>query len=739
MQRRLVAALTIASTAVAAVAFDPGTAPGAPGGRSSGHSTDAQQAGAGADGDRVLVELADEPLTTSSRTRPGRGSRIDFSSDTVRAERARLAARRNEFRSWLRQRAPRAQITGEFDLALNAVAVKLNGTSPDTLAQGPGVRSVAAQGLYRPSGHDDPDLGIIRAAEAWDRAGSAGAGAGAGAGVKVAVLDTGIDAGHPCFRPAPGTPDPTPNDPFTNAKVIVAKVFANKTVKERFTPEAVDSHGTHVAGTVACNLHTPAVVDGADIPYDISGVAPAALLGNYNVFPGTQSSARSEDILNALEAAYQDGMDVANLSLGGPAQGKLDLLTRAIDNLDLANMVVVVAAGNSGPGRGTVESPGSAARALTAGASTVPHFVGTSVVSASGATVARAAAGDFAVVEDPAGLTGQLHLVPAAASQSGLSTACQSLPAGSLEGDVAVVSRGGCTFSSKIRNAQVAGAAAVLVVNNVAGDPVSMGADGTPDQPTVPAYMVGRGDLASLSAADGSAVTIPSTLGYFATGNGDIMAGFSSQGPTDVDRRVKPDVVAPGVNVLSAVPANACDEPPCFAFFQGTSMATPHLAGSAAVVRAQHPQWSAAEVRSAIVNTAVRGVLRDYQGAQTIPLDVNVTGAGRQDLTNAVGAAVALDPVSVSFGTVPAGSAQVLTRTVTVTALTAGTYGLGSTAPGVSVSPTTVRLGAGESATITLTFSSPRRAPAGERQGWLDITDGDGAPVAHAAVYALVK
>ena len=90
----------------------------------------------------------------------------------------------------------------------------------------------------------------------------------------------------------------------------------------------MQDHGTHVAGTVACNFGTTAVVEGVTIPHTISGVAPAALLGNYNVFPGTIEDARSEDILNALDAAYADGMDVANMSLGGDAHGVQDLLTK---------------------------------------------------------------------------------------------------------------------------------------------------------------------------------------------------------------------------------------------------------------------------------------------------------------------------------------------------------------------------------------------------------------------------
>ena len=115
--------------------------------------------------------------------------------------------------------------------------------------------------------------------------------------------------------------------------------------------------------------------------YDPSGVAPRALLGNYNVFPGDDADARSEDIVDALEEAYEDGFEVANMSLGGDSQGNNDLLAMATDNLDRANMVVAVAAGNSGPGFSTIESPGKAARALTAGASTVGHFIAAPVTS----------------------------------------------------------------------------------------------------------------------------------------------------------------------------------------------------------------------------------------------------------------------------------------------------------------------------------------------------------------------
>ena len=189
--------------------------------------------GAGAatvDTGSALVLLNGEPLATYEKTRPARGKKVDFSSSTVRAYRAELSALRNDFKRWLRANAPGARVNGEYDIALNAVSVELNGTQLGTLRSAPMVTAAEYQGLYRPAAHDDPDLELVHALEAWSAAGGE---ANAGAGVKVAIVDTGIDA------------------------------------------SAVDSHGTHVAGTIACNVDTPAVIDGVDIPYDVSGVAAA--------------------------------------------------------------------------------------------------------------------------------------------------------------------------------------------------------------------------------------------------------------------------------------------------------------------------------------------------------------------------------------------------------------------------------------------------------------------------------
>jgi subtilisin family serine protease len=689
------------------------------------------------DASRALVILNGDPLSTYVRTKPAKGRKIDFASNTTKSYRAQLSALRNDYKNWLQANYPKAKITGNFDISLNAVTVELNGAPLAGIAASPLVKQAQYEGIYHKL-NTVADLTLVRAPAIT---GSAG-GKDAGAGIKVAIIDSGIDAKHPCFADAGYPAQKQLGDPkLTNNKVIVAKVFNNKAGSRGYTAEAINDHGTHVAGTVACNFGTPAKVDGADIPDPISGVAPKALLGNYNIFPDQVEDARSEDILNALDAAYADGFDIANMSLGGNAHGIQDLLTMAVDNLDQANMVVAVASGNSGPGVRTVESPGSAERALTAGASSVGQQM-YFIVTVGGSTY-QTLKGDFGSA--PAGgLTAPLKVLLDPASEfGGLSAACDALPAGSLAGKIALLSRGICDFTVKLQNVQDAGGLAALVVDRADGGPIVMGQNDNPVQPTIPGYMAALSERDALMASDGQSTTFPDIPTYiYAPSGDDLIADFTSEGPTDVDFRAKPDLVAPGVNVLSSVPANACATPPCFAFMNGTSMATPHLAGTAAVLRAQHPDWSAADIRSAIVNTARRNVVHDLDGVAIA--DVNIVGAGRLDVQNALEATIALDPASVNFNAVPSGSGQSRTVSMTVrnisTAAKALSFAVVDGGAGVtySVSPASANLAAGESTVLTVTMTAGKGAPLGGQQAFL-VVNSSGSEVAHAALFTQVK
>jgi minor extracellular serine protease Vpr len=738
----LTSAVAASLLVIPAASADPG---------GGGHQADSTTTRSDVDTARAIVQLTLAPVTTAAATQPAAGKKVNLNNSRTKNYRAKLAAQRNAFKKWLRANAPKVKVTGEFDLTLNAVAVKLNGTPIATLRKAPMAADVQYEGIYRPTADEpQPDLTQINAYTAWANVGGVDE---AGAGVKVGVVDSGIDVSHPCFDDAGYTSQTELGDKnFTNYKVIVAKVFNMKAKSRGYTAEAIDSHGTHVAGTIACNANTPVSMPPYVIPFSLSGVAPKALLGNYNVFPGDVADARSEDILNALDAAYADGMDVINMSLGGPFAGFQDLLTKAVDNLDMADVVVAVSAGNEGPGHYTVGSPGSAARALTAGATDTG--MGTATTFTLGGTGYDAVPGDFGIPDSD--LTAPVAILTTGTTNavSGYSEVCTATDAalvGDLTDKIAILGRGTCDFSTKIRYVEKAGAVGAIVVDRVLDSaPFIMGTGESPDgiQPTIPAYMISANNGIAIRetspSLDGEDGTMGVPVYEYDAERANSQADFSSQGPTDVDFRVKPDVMAPGANVLSSIPSAYCDEAPCFAFFSGTSMASPHLAGTAAVVRGDHGDWTAEQVRSAIVNTAQQDVVTKYDDFAEKEYDVNVVGAGLEDVDAALGAQAALGPVSVSFGAVPSGSGQTRTAELTVTNLAGSqkefTLEVGAGSDGVtfSVAPSSVTLKSGGSTTVVVTMKATKRAEPGDHQAFLTVSSG-GAEVAHAAVYTFVK
>jgi subtilisin family serine protease len=468
----------------------------------------------------------------------------------------------------------------------------------------------------------------------------------------------------------------------------------------------------------------------------MSGMAPGAFLGNYNVFPGNVLNARSEDILNAVDAAVADGMDVLNLSLGGSYHGNNDLLAIGLDNAVDAGLSVAVAAGNSGPGPNTVESPGRARKVITVAASTNQHFVGQPFTyPAGGGTTIGAAVGDFAPLPATSFNLFDTH-----------SDGCTSVDPGA-SGDVAIIDRGVCSFSQKVANAKAAGAIGVLIINNVAGDPIAMARTAGFDD-NLPAVMIGASDGAALRAANPPNASATAMFQEFVTANKDILASFSSQGPTNVDLAIKPDVTSVGVNVLSSItcvgkPAGCPGDGSGWAFFSGTSMSTPHIAGSAAVLKNLHPTWSPAQIKSELVNRADLVIKDSITGTH----DVGPTaqGAGRENLGVAADGTTWMDPVSASFGKITAGrpvslnitltnpTASDQTYAVTVTKFTPSTFG--GTVPSVFDAgvlssgdtrltvPASVNVPANGSATLTVTVNAglPHGALV---QGWIDLNSG---------------
>ncbi|PYI62710.1 MAG: hypothetical protein DMF07_12800 [Verrucomicrobia bacterium] len=751
MKKILATTLIFSAIGLGVIAFGVGGSP------RPNPNADAFTRGPDVDNMSAIVQLIGDPISTNSSTKPPHGRKIDFNGQAVRSYRAQLNARRNELKRWLRANAPRAKVTGEYDVSLNAVAVQLNGTPLATIAAAPMVQSAEYNALYHPNLSES--YKIINASDAWIAAGGR---ATAGAGIKIGDIDTGIDHLHPFFDPTGFTyPDGFPKCDaadsashhedqdcnYVSQKVIVAKVFYNKAQQQGLDAQAIQDHGTHTAGIAAGVTGKTAVVNGVSID-DMSGIAPGAWLGNYNVFPGGVLNARSEDILNAVDAAIEDGMDVLNLSLGGSYHGNNDLLAMGLDNAVDAGVVVAVAAGNSGPGQGTLQSPGRARKIITVAASTNKHFVGQPFTyPASGGTTIGAAVGDFPPLPTSSfGLWFNTQL-----------TACTSVDPGA-SGNVVVVNRGDCTFSTKVRNAIAAGAIGVVVINNVAGDPVAMAKDGGGGD-DLPAVMIGKNEGAALRAANPPDASAVATFQEFVTANQDILAGFSSQGPTAVDFAVKPDVTSVGVNVLSSItcvgkPETCPGDGTGWAFFSGTSMSTPHIAGSAAVLLNLDSSWSPAQVKSALVNRADLVVTDAVTGTH----DVGPTaqGAGRENLSVSADATTWMDPASASFGRVTVGHPTSVTITlynptgsdqtfaVSKLKFTPSTFGntvpliwnAGTITPGddrITV-PASVMVPADGSTTLTVTVA----AGIGETvQGWINL-DGPVDNDLHFAYYAHV-
>ena len=690
--------------------------------------------------DSAIILLSAQPLSSYTGNVPGYaatmpvpGGKLDLTSPAAVAYSSFLASQRNFAKMYLAKLAPEVTVTYEYSTVLNGLAVNLNGADIRELNHLPGV--VTAD--YTFSVHTDMNRSptLIGAPTLWAADGGQ---ANAGAGIKIGIIDTGIDFTHPFLTdnslvvPA-GFPKCDALDSsvhqanvsckYVSNKVIVAKMFCTQAVCAVFDAQAKQDHGSHVSGIAAGVANTCAPFVGCTL----SGIAPKAFLGAYNVFPGNVTDASSADIAMAVDAAVADGMDVLNLSLGGTPTAH-DPLVTAVDNAVDAGVVVAIAAGNAGPSPGTIESPGIAEKVITVGASTNPHFVGIPVTVSSIGTFG-AALGQF----------NNFGIVTSAYATTSPTNGCSAIST-NLTGEIALIARGTCTFSTKIRNAQTAGATGVLVYNNVLGDPTAMAQDGTPNQPTIPAVMVSRTNGLAMASASSKTVSIDGTaqMEFFTDGpSADIIAGFSSRGPAFIGntllKEIKPDVVAPGVNVYSSILMSSCASPPCFAFFQGTSMATPHVAGAAALLKQLHPTWSPAQIKSALVQSAARPVKSSSTGNPLLnPMDrgggrINLAAASMVTATITVGVDTSLDYGQLSA---QGDSAQLLVRAQSV-AGSSVTYsvsvvpGFSSTnQPSLTLATSTVTLAAGGSGSFEVTVATNGKTAAGDYFGDIILSGG---------------
>jgi minor extracellular serine protease Vpr len=525
------------------------------------------------------------------------------------------------------------------------------------------------------------DLANIRAA--WNQVGGVG---NAGAGVKIAILDSGIDIDHPAFKdfstpPPAGFPKCRADNGdcnFTNNKVIAARSYVDmlnfqfgtnptNTRPDDRTPRDRAGHGTAVAMIAAGQEH--------DSPSGrISGAAPRAFLGNYKVFgsPFVNDIAYANVVIRALEDALADGMDIANLSLGGPADyGPLDrncgtngnqvcdIRADAVQNAVRAGLIVVASAGNDGfsganaPALTTVGSPGTAPDAITVGAVTNGNiWVNTVSILGTGVSpdlqTLNSRLGDGPQITTPL----QAPIVDIA-SVSSSRLACDPLPDNSLTGRIVLIDSGNCTFARKVLNAQRAGAIAVLIgANPNSGVFQPIGLRST----SIPAAIVTNSAAQSIRNAIANQSREARIDPAFREVNApaDEIAGFSSQGPAIGSFGIKPDLVAVGTDLFFAVQrldaGGELFSPTGFAVGEGTSFAAPFAAGAAAILKQRNASLTPGQVKSALVNTANPNLVDFDNSGRSVPASISAMGAGKLDAIAALQAGATIEPATIGFG-----------------------------------------------------------------------------------------
>jgi subtilisin family serine protease len=738
---------------------------------------------------RLIVELESAPLSVYLReTRSGLqpSGRLDFQAAPTQAYLAQLEAEQDAFINNMQAAVPGAQVDSYINEAGQSVdltyQVVYNGmvinpgqnnlhTARKALLTIPGVKAVYYDYVHYP--HLYASLPLINAPTLWETS-QIGGQENAGEGIIIASMDGGIHRDAPMFDGTgwsypPGWPEGglglTANN---NGKIIASRVYFRSwdpPVPGDDTPwpgAQGTSHGVHTAGIAAGN---PVEANYLGATENISGVAPAAWVMSYRVFyvgmSGIQSFYTGEGIA-ALEDVVRDGADVVNNSWGGgpgSAGGPFDPLDQALINASNAGVFVSMSAGNAGPGAGTTDHPSpeyiSVAASTTTGtyAAGFMDVVAPEPVPASLQDMPFAQAGFGAAL--PLASTLNHNFVTAASVDPANAEGCTAWEGTPFEGVAVLIMRGTCEFGVKVLNAENAGAEFVVVYNHETGgdELINMGPGVVGDQVTIGSVFIGYThgaemvDWYTTNGAD-SEFQI-STVAQQVGNDPDIIIDFSSRGP-GVGYVAKPDITAPGVNILSqgyAPGATGEERHLGFGQVSGTSMAAPHVAGGAALLRQYHPDWSNMDIKSALMTTSRFMGIYMEDGTHAQPLDM---GAGRMDLASAYDPGVLLSPPSLGYGLMTEGITRTLTVSVTSVATTTETYAL-STAlisgtvgsdpdvlplPGFTISPTSLTLGPGETTQVTIDFDSAQGVVGEDNQGYI-IMEGTNYD-AHFSVWARV-
>lgn len=700
---------------------------------------------------RVIIQLVDPPLASYTGGKAGLSAtspsstgatRLNVASPASVAYLSYLAGKQAALRADLAKVAPGARVDYAYQVVFNGVAAKVQAGQIAAIRKIAGVKSVTVEREYTLD--MDASLSLIGAGSGvvggpdWVDAGlwaTVGGHDKAGQGLKIADIDSGINYKNPCFDPTGYTyPAGFPKfgegyDAFVNGKIIAARAYfrADDPPKYAGTPEddIEGGHGSHTAGTIACNYGTETPFGGAKI----SGVAPKAQLMVYRTFYHSiadSESAWDPELMAAIEDAVKDGADIVNNSWGGTpvTTPETDPLVIAYSAAVDAGVTVVFSAGNNGSAAYTIGSPSFGPKFISVGGVDTGRLFANLLNVTGPGTV-------------PAGLTGLAALkgtgpMPTSTVSGALkydaanATGCTAYAPGYFTDRIALIKRGTCAFSVKVGNAQAAGAIAVVMINNAAGSPIVMGAL---EATTIPSWMVSMADGASLTnwyTANPDTATIEVLLDfgrYVTDALRDTIYTSSSRGPTP-GMLIKPDISAPAVNVLSAVSSGTG-----FDLYSGTSMAAPHVTGAAALLKQLHPNWTPAQIKSALMTTSAQPV--------TLPADPTARGAGRLDLAHPNDPGLTFDKPSISFGLTVVGRTYTQTVTATDVSGMGGVYTIVA-APGAGgltpVVPASIAVPANGSATFDVVMTATAE---GVAYGNINLSDGTANHTLHIPFYTL--
>ncbi len=676
-----------------------------------------------------------------------------------------------------------------YTVALNAFAADLTGEQAALLAADKNVLAVTPDEVLHMTATPSTEfLGLTGDDGVWA---SIGGPENAGEGIVVGVLDSGIAAGNAAFAgdalgTTPGaepyldgstiTFEKADGELFTgiceegeafsasdcNTKLIGARYYldgfgaenigdATTGPGEFVSPRDGDGHGSHTASTAAGNYANPASIEGIEFG-DISGVAPAAKIAAYKVcWSGpdptviTDDGCTTSDILAAIDDAITDGVDVINFSIGGgAATTTYDATDDAFLGAAAAGIFVAVSAGNDGPDASTADH--GAPWYTSVAASTIPSYEATATLG-DGTAYAGAS---ITVPFDGTPITGPLvyaaDIALAAPENDPALCGPNSLDPALITPDTIVVCDRG-TYDRVAKSAEVAriGGQAMILVNPT---PNTVDTD-FHSVPTVHLNSDARAAVVAYAQTEGATATLTTGNALGTTPPTPQVAGFSSRGPilADGSQLLKPDISAPGVSILAAGPNDQGAEG-TYEFLSGTSMASPHIAGLAALYLGVHPLAAPSEIKSAMMTTAYDTV----DAAGNAVTDPFAQGAGHVDPTRFFDAGLLylndvpdwvgyidwlgydtpFDPISgsnlnlASFQVSDLTAPVTVTRTVTSTGAGEWTSSVqGVDGVDVTVEPSTLSFGAaGETGTFTVTFARTDAALDAYAVGSLTWSDG---------------